>query len=560
MLLIALTLLLVVNLFVYLKNNQGERLTGKFTNVYILSGSDKGIYAYVKGQVRKFKVNDLDGKINTCIGDLDIKDGYVVKAYLKKDKIRGKVNQIDQEGIDIDGYGKRKFADGYQIYKSLKNVSLGDTTDLITGYDIADFYLDGDNICGAVVTSTVHPYMIRVLLNTTGYKGYYHSSVKLTSEGSYTITNQSTGQTVKKKAKADFELSVTDAAKNTEYAIIPDDKAYPIQMLSIERDCGNPEYSGVIYVRKEAQGFLIINEVDIENYLKGVVVSEMPSSYGKIPLDVQAICARTYAMKRIYENSYGKYGAHLEDSTSSQVYNNVRHTAQANNAVDDTNGKIITCDGKPIDAFFYSTSCGVGTDESIWNQADVKYLSPKCFGDEIKLNLSDNDDFLKFIKNDYASIDRAYPYYRWSFHLSKKQLNLKMRNFYQSAQVGNITNLEVTKRGANGIALSVRVTGDKGTKDIDGELEIRKFLNPYGVKTQLSDGSARYDLQIMLSAYVAIVPAGDGFDFYGGGYGHGVGMSQNGTKSLAAKGKSVKEIISYYYDHVEITQSYNQKK
>ena len=115
-----------------------------------------------------------------------------------------------------------------------------------------------------------------------------------------------------------------------------------------------------IEVKAEEGGLVLINELYLEDYLKKVVPSEMPASYEKEALKAQAVCARTYAYRQIQGNAYGQYGAHVDDSTNFQVYNNISTSERTDQAVNETCGQMLFYNDKPIEAFYYSTSCGHG--------------------------------------------------------------------------------------------------------------------------------------------------------------------------------------------------------
>ena len=84
----------------------------------------------------------------------------------------------------------------------------------------------------------------------------------------------------------------------------------------------------------------MINEIDIEDYLKKVVPSEMPVSFGVNALKCQAVCARSYAYTQLTNNYYSEYGAHIDDSVSFQVYNNTYDSAESDEAVIATDGMV----------------------------------------------------------------------------------------------------------------------------------------------------------------------------------------------------------------------------
>lgn len=79
----------------------------------------------------------------------------------------------------------------------------------------------------------------------------------------------------------------------------------------------------------------------------------MPSSYEKEALKAQAICARSYAVNRIRDHAYEKYGADLDDTTACQVYNNIFETPETIEAVQETAGEVLTCDGDMVQAYFF---------------------------------------------------------------------------------------------------------------------------------------------------------------------------------------------------------------
>src|SRR5699024_9658334 len=129
-----------------------------------------------------------------------------------------------------------------------------------------------------------------------------------------------------------------------------------------ERGYGKPSYCGHLEVTDEEGGLALVNELYVEDYLKRVVPSEMPPSYEKEALKAQAVCARTFAYEQILGNSYSQYGAHVDDSTNFQVYNNAARDSRTDAAVDETYGQILMYEGEPIEALYFSTSCGVTAD------------------------------------------------------------------------------------------------------------------------------------------------------------------------------------------------------
>ena len=126
------------------------------------------------------------------------------------------------------------------------------------------------------------------------------------------------------------------------------------------------QYEGTIELeRRGADSLAVINELSLERYLLGVVPHEMPTSFGQTALEAQAITARSYAYNQFYANTYCAYGAHVTDTTASQVYLGYAENETAAQAVKATEGMCaVTKTGAVAQTYFYSTSCGFGAGSS----------------------------------------------------------------------------------------------------------------------------------------------------------------------------------------------------
>ena len=129
----------------------------------------------------------------------------------------------------------------------------------------------------------------------------------------------------------------------------------------------SPRYRGILTIIPRGSSLRVINTIDIEKYLLQVVASEMPRSFGVEALKVQAVAARTYAVSDILKGKYAKDGFHIKDTVESQVYNNQVENEDATRAIKETAGEIMTYDGMPIDAKYFSTSSGFTSHASnVW--------------------------------------------------------------------------------------------------------------------------------------------------------------------------------------------------
>jgi stage II sporulation protein D len=365
----------------------------------------------------------------------------------------------------------------------------------------------------------------------------------------------------------------------------------------------------------------VINEVQLENYLSQVVPSEMPASFGLEALKAQSVAARTYALSDYFSNRYAKKGFHVDDSTLSQVYNNSAENSLTAQAVQETRGMIMQSNGQLVDARYYSTSGGFGAAKhEVWSDANgafpgtpIPYLNAKSYvydpanpDSMLNLNTSDEAALNAFYKNlSYTGYDSTSYYFRWKVGFSQAELQntinsqLPVRyaadpnfiltkdangNFVSkpipAAGAGTISNLYVAKRGSGGNMMELVVEGSTGTYKIVKEYNIRFTIRPSKSFTgstsdvllyRAKGGSTAYDTGFTLKNYTILPSAFMTFDiardssgnlssvtFFGGGNGHGVGMSQYGASSLGAMGWSFDRILNAYYAGMNMVNVYEQ--
>lgn len=402
---------------------------------------------------------------------------------------------------------------------------------------------------------------IRVLLMNTGFQSIFHPSVTLRANAPVVMTYGGSQQTL--GVGEEITIQMDDARLNGGTIIFKtlSAGAAEIAVPSINRSMGTPSYTGTLEVKREAAGLTLINELDLERYLLKVVPSEMPAHYEMEALKAQAICARTYSFNRMQTNVYAEYGAHVDDSVEFQVYNNVNTDARANIAVMETAGKLLSYNGVPVEGYFFSTSCGYTTDSRIWKNPGntiTGYLKgiPVMEGAP-PLDLTSNTLFSVFIKDkSRVSYDSFAPFYRWETTVTAAELGAK------APELGGILNAEITERGVGGVAMAMKLSGTAGEKIIKGESEIRKFLGSPNHQIQRLDHSVITGWSMLPSAYIAIdkeTAAESGgaenesrFHIYGGGYGHGVGMSQNGAQGMAKAGKNHEEILKFFFTGTQV--------
>lgn len=526
-----------------------------YYNVYIVRNTSDIMEVIIDNETKTFNVSSLYDNMEGALADIVVSDGYVVKLFLKKQTISGKILSISDETIEIEGYGQIKFTDNFRAYSNYHGIEAVVKSKITVGYDVTDFYVESDKICGAIIKKNIDADVIRVLIKTDDFKDKYHNSVKLNCNSGYSIKYGENDR--KLEAGQTLELSIDSEYLSEGFCKIETTSEKPICIESLTRYQGHPSYEGAIYVTKQDEGLLIVNELELEQYLRYVVPSEMPARYGVKALEVQAICARTYAYRQILDNACGEYGAHVDDSVSFQVYNNFDATSESDKAVSNTYGQVICYNEEPIEAYFFSTSCGATTNVDIWGGSPREYLQGKILSEEeFKLDLKNNGEFTEFIKSDFESYDSEFPYYRWSIESITSNDFKKVCLNHNGTDVGKVESVAVNERYDGGVARSLTIKGDKDKVTITGELDIRKAIGYLNKTIILQDGSEISSNNILPSAYFAVDKHKDTYKLIGGGYGHGIGMSQNGVKTMVAKGMNAEEIIKFFYNDVEITKLY----
>lgn len=566
-------------------------------NVWIKSSEEGSIETFLHDITRKFTTKfKLSQEIKSKIGDLVIEDGKIVKISIKPDAINGKVITANNDLIEIEKYGPLELDSDFKIYKIYGELGMEVTNRILVGYSNTDFIVANGKIVAALIKEPIKAENIRVLIKTNNFSDLFHNEVRITADRDFTITVGEEETNYKKGEEVSFKVG-DDAFNKGRIFIKTKSDNGKISLLSIKRQGGAPNYRGTIEVASTPNGLVIINDVSIEEYLYAVIPSEMPNSYGLEALKVQAICARSYAYNQLFDNRYSEYGAHVDDSVAYQVYNNISETEESILAVKETYGKVIEYKDKVITAYYFSTSSGhTASVQEVWGGGEaIEYLVGKVqtkydyvdgeavyvsnFSDPMDLSTEDSfKDFYNTAKD--TTYDSEYPWYRWSVstslnnitesvneNLSKRYLaapnniltlvsgSLKENPVFESVAIdtiGDVTNIIIHKREKSGIISELILVGSKKTIKVIAEYNIRAVLAPKSVDVIRKDESKISNLSLLPSAYFYLEKNGKDIKIYGGGYGHGVGMSQNGVKAMTDSGKSYEEIIKHYYTGVEL--------
>ncbi len=277
---------------------------------------------------------------------------------------------------------------------------------------------------------------------------------------------------------------------------------------------GYAYYGDFEYFRYTSDKLTVINIVNIEDYVKGVIPYEMSSSFPLEALKAQALCARSYFATNV--GRYSAYGFDLTADTYSQVYrgtNSANSTTDA--AVDATQGEYVTYNGAVCSTLYFSSDGG-GTEDSE-NVFTTAY--PYLRG------------VLDPFENDITQSQTSYK--SWSYEFTGAQLASKLAS-----------------SGYSGGAV-VSVTPEYS--DTNNVIKIT-FADANGVSKTLTKTSC-YSALGLPSIHYTVTQSATGFVINGGGWGHNVGMSQWGAYSMAKNyGLNYRQIIRYYFTGVNISQ------
>ena len=270
---------------------------------------------------------------------------------------------------------------------------------------------------------------------------------------------------------------------------------------------GNNKYYGDIYIKQVDSKLQIVNFVDIEKYLLGVVPYEMPSSFPLEALKAQTVIARSYAQTNINRK---KKDFDLYDDTRSQVYSGIPKSRLSNveKAIKETKGEVITYNGRVIDALFHSYSGGYTASAKEVYGNDIEYLKPV------------EDKYSKGVPMSVLT---------WTYLIPKSQLE---------KEIGFIpVDYDIEYTESNRVKYIILYNEDRSLEKKYTGAEFRRKYSTSKIKS---------------TAYNINIENGD-IKVVGSGYGHGVGFSQWSSKTMAEDEKmSYKDIINFFYTGVKI--------
>ena len=553
----------------------------KLLNVYIYEADGSQIKFLSGGREYALALAlEQPEQVKNHVCDLLWQEGVIAKVQVKEDTIKGNLIAVDENKIEIEGYGEILRSENLPVYKTYGTVEEKELSDIVIANMKVEYVVAEDRVEAVLLLEPAKISRIRVLLLADD-GGKYRQEVYIC--GSTEVKVSKKEESIKQPAgnilKAG-DLLANLAENRVRLKAVDDGELFLCDENGNKVSKG---YKGSLELYRYPEGYTVINQLSLEEYLCAVVPSEMPSSYEMEALKAQAICARSYAYIQLGRGDYAALGAHVDDSTNYQVYNKQDRDAKTTAAVWDTAGKVISYGGNTAEAYYFSTSAGITGAGDCWNlTADPAYgylKSTLVKENGENSNLSGEEEFKNFIMQPDASAYEVHlPYYRWTAtaNYASEECQQKICDFLQARKTktpadiqyvdsngqsvedikafGALQSIAVTNRSTCGAILQLTLSYEKGTMFVGNEYSIRAVLAA-GLKVlTLADGSCKEGLALLPSAFCMLTPTENGdYSIYGGGYGHGIGMSQNGASAMAAAGKNCEEILGFFYQNIEIT-------
>ena len=419
---------------------------------------------------------------------------------------------------------------------------------------------------------------VRVGISDTAFKTYVFNSVEFPDAYNLKVMDSTTGY-IAPVTESSQDVTVTSennlfkifidgelVARNLEGPILvsANDRS-PVKIKYLKRKGKQAAYRGYIELArssKDASKFSIVNVISLKNYLRGVVPNEMPVRFGLEALKAQTVAARNYAVTPRVK-SYQEFD--LCDSVACQVYFGANTEENlSDRAIEETNGIIaLDKDNNPILALYSSTAGGYTESYEYafsdpktrqFPSKDIHYLT--AVPDRVEFGvLNTEEEAENFYMTKPESFDDQSPYYRWTKEWTTSELNNVLSktlpaqaktgfiypNINSPNEIGNLISINILQRGKSGKIIKLQINTDKNSFIVCKELVIRRCFQKNGISLPSAN-------------FVITKAEGDNpiYTFSGGGFGHGVGLSQWGAGKMGSLGYSFDEILQHYYQGIKL--------
>jgi peptidoglycan hydrolase-like amidase len=317
------------------------------------------------------------------------------------------------------------------------------------------------------------------------------------------------------------------------------------------------KYEGRIEIRPGLNGKLeIVAELPLEEYLRGVVPSEIGGDSPLQALCAQAVAARSAAVLALTSPIYA--GPHFDicSDVACQAFSGVtKSTTSTDEAIRATRGHVLMFEGKPVSAY-YASNCGGHSEDirNVWpdRASDRAYWDTGVFdgAGRCELDLTTDTDVRKWLDADpdvYCNPAKnkvpewSKKNFRWTRQVSAEELTARVA---LKKDIGRVREVWSIRRGVSGRLIEAEFVGEKGSLRVSPELAIRQVLDP-PLKSA-----------VFVVDAVGVQDDPKQFVIRGAGWGHGVGMCQTGAIGMANRGNDFREILGHYYPNAKIEKLY----
>ena len=362
-------------------------------------------------------------------------------------------------------------------------------------------------------------------------------------------------------------------------------------------------FAGDMKIQPNSYGsYTLVNQVPVELYLRGVVPHEIGAGAPRKAIEAQAILARTYALRNLRRFAVDDY--EICADTHCQVYFGLANTDPGSDAaIAATAGQVLTYNDELVDALYSSTTGGVTARfTDVWNGENRPYLKPVIDSLQGKWDLeakplSNEANFRAFIALNNGFNEDEWPLFRWNRTATLKEMDEVLKRYLANRQhplanYNSLTGITVLERASSGRVQKLRVETDMGAVDLLKDEAVKALLPPKSLlfyvepmmtmpvvkpgnvvtvpglsttaeqsanpTTLESEAAPRATTDAAKPKETKIeekqnpAPVLTGFRFVGGGFGHGVGMSQAGAYNLGEQGYSSQQILEFYYPGTEL--------
>ena len=419
---------------------------------------------------------------------------------------------------------------------------------------------------------------VRVGISNTNFNTYLFQEIEFYDAKNLDVMDSATGYVVPLKDDSDilkvasennlFRIYIDNelVARNLTGPILvrPKENCF-VSVKGLKRKGKHALYRGYIELvrsSKDISKFAIVNVLSLKNYLRGVVPNEMPVRFGLEALKAQTVAARNYAVTPRVK-AYDEFD--LCDSVACQVYFGANTEEElADRAIEETNGIIaLDKENNPILALYSSTAGGYTESyeyafsdptTKAFPSNDIHYLTAVA-DDETFPSLESDIEAEKFYTTKPIAFDDMSPYYRWSKEWTKDELEKVLSKtlvaqsktgfvhpqLLNENDFGSLLSIKALRRGKSGKIIELEIKTDKCTFIVQKELVIRRCFQKNGISLP----SANF----IITYIDAVNPV---YKFSGGGFGHGVGMSQWGAGKMASIGYTFDKILQHYYKGIKL--------